>query len=106
VRTLGWSSPTNLRVLRRRHVRLRRRERPPRREEAAIVDHPAVQDAVVFGVPDERLGTVPGVVVVATRSLTASDPVACLDAHVTEHAVSTTLEVVEKLPREGPTAVD
>ena len=71
-----------------------------------IVDHPAVQDAVVSGVPDGRLGTVPEVVVVATRSLTASDPAACLDARVAEHAVSTTLEVVEELPREGPTAVD
>jgi fatty-acyl-CoA synthase len=78
----------------------------PRQVEAAIVDHPAVENAVVYGVPDERLGTVPEAVVVATRSLMASDPAAFLDARVAEYAVPTTLEVVEELPREGPTSVD
>ena len=38
----------------------------------AIVDHPAVDDAVVYDVPDERFVTVSEAVVVATRSLTAS----------------------------------
>jgi fatty-acyl-CoA synthase len=78
----------------------------PRQVEAAIVDHPAVEDAVVYGVPDERLETVPEAVVVATRSLTASDLAAFLDARVAEHAVPTTLEVAEELPRESLTSVD
>jgi fatty-acyl-CoA synthase len=78
----------------------------PRQVEAAIVDHPAVEDAVVYGVPDERLGAVPEAVVVATRSLTASELASFLEPRVAEYAVPTALEVVEALPRSGVGNVD
>jgi fatty-acyl-CoA synthase len=78
----------------------------PRQVEAAIVDHPAVEDAVVYGVPDERLGAVPEAVVVATRSLTASELASFLEPRVAEYAVPTALGVVEALPRSGVGNVD
>ncbi len=78
----------------------------PRRVEAAITDHPSVEAAVVYGVPDERLGAVPEAVVVASSSLTLSELASFLEPRVAEYAVPTALEVVDELPTSGPSKVD
>jgi len=51
-------------------------------------------------------GAVPEAVVVATRSLTASELASFLEPRVAEYAVPTALEVVEALPRSGVGNVD
>jgi fatty-acyl-CoA synthase len=78
----------------------------PRRVETAIADHPAVEEAVVFGVPDERLGAVAHAVVVGEASLTLAELASFLATRVAEYAVPTALEVVEELPTNGPETVD
>jgi fatty-acyl-CoA synthase len=78
----------------------------PRQVEAAITDHPDVDAAVVYGVPDERLGTVPEAVLEATRPVTAAELSAFLQPRVAEYAVPTAVEVVEELPTTGPASVD
>jgi acyl-CoA synthetase (AMP-forming)/AMP-acid ligase II len=44
----------------------------PAEIEARLREHPAIDDAVVFGVPDERRGDVPIAVVTLRRGQTAS----------------------------------
>ena len=78
----------------------------PRRVEQALTDHPDVEAAVVFGVPDERLGAVGRAVLESEADLALSDVEPFLASRVAEYAVPASLEVVESLPREGPSTVD
>jgi fatty-acyl-CoA synthase len=78
----------------------------PRRVEQALTDHPDVEAAVVFGVPDERLGAVGRAVLESEADLALSDVEPFLASRVAEYAVPASLEVVESLPREGSSTVD
>ena len=78
----------------------------PRRVERALTDHPDVEAAVVFGVPDKRLGAVGRAVLESDADLALSDVEPFLASRVAEYAVPASLEVVESLPREGSSTVD
>lgn len=78
----------------------------PRRVEDAIADHPGVDDVVVFGVPDERLGAVGSAVVAGEESLTIGDLESFLESRVADYAVPASLECVDSIPKTGPSKVD
>ena len=77
--------------------------------EAAIYEHPAVAEAAVFGLADERLGEVPGAVVLARagETLTTEDLCAFLFAHIAAFKVPGRIWFVdEPLPRLGTEKID
>ena len=77
--------------------------------EAAIYEHPAVAEAAVFGLPDERFGEVPGAVVLARagESLNTEELCAFLFAHIAAFKVPQRIWFVEEaLPRLGTEKID
>ena len=77
--------------------------------EAAIYEHPAVAEAAVFGLPDERFGEVPGAVVLARagEALNTEELCAFLFAHIAAFKVPQRIWFVgEALPRLGTEKID
>lgn len=77
--------------------------------EAAIYEHPAVAEAAVFGLADERLGEVPGAVVLARagETLTSADVCGFLFAHIAAFKVPERVWIVDApLPRLGTEKID
>ncbi|GGA54371.1 class I adenylate-forming enzyme family protein [Sphingomonas psychrolutea] len=77
--------------------------------EAAIYEHPAVAEAAVFGLADERFGEVPGAVVLAREgaALTTEELCAFLFAHIAAFKVPQRIWFVdEALPRLGTEKID
>ena len=77
--------------------------------EAALYEHPEVAEAAVFGLPDERLGEVPGAVVRLAEegALEAEDLVAFLSQHIAAFKVPQRIWIVaEPLPRLGTEKID
>jgi len=77
--------------------------------EAAIYEHPAVAEAAVFGLPDERLGEVPGAVVTYRpgADLTPDELCAFLFAHIAAFKVPQRIWTsAEPLPRLGTEKID
>ena len=77
--------------------------------EAALYEHPDVAEAAVFGLADERLGEVPGAVVVPREGtvLTADDLTAFLHAHIAAFKVPQTIWITPvALPRLGTEKID
>jgi acyl-CoA synthetase (AMP-forming)/AMP-acid ligase II len=77
--------------------------------EAAIYEHPAVAEAAVFGLPDERLGEVPGAVVKyrTGEELTPEQLCAYLYAHIAAFKVPQRIWTSdEPLPRLGTEKID
>ena len=77
--------------------------------EAALYEHPAVAEAAVFGLADERFGEVPGAVVVPQdgETLTADDLCAFLHQHIAAFKVPERIWISgEPLPRLGTEKID
>jgi acyl-CoA synthetase (AMP-forming)/AMP-acid ligase II len=77
--------------------------------EAAIYEHPAVAEAAVFGLPDERFGEVPGAVVKYRdgENLTPEQLCAYLYAHIAAFKVPQRIWTsAEPLPRLGTEKID
>jgi long-chain acyl-CoA synthetase len=77
--------------------------------EAAIYEHPAIAEAAVFGLPDERLGEVPGAVVLLRdgEALTADELCAFLFAHIAAFKVPGRIWFADgPLPRLGTEKID
>ncbi len=77
--------------------------------EAAIYEHPAVAEAAVFGLPDERYGEVPGAVVLARagQALATEELCAFLYGHIAAFKVPQRIWFVEHpLPRLGTEKID
>ena len=77
--------------------------------EAAIYEHPAVAEAAVFGLPDERFGEVPGAVVLARAGEALDTEALCafLFAHIAAFKVPQRIWFVdEALPRLGTEKID
>ncbi|RXD04007.1 AMP-dependent synthetase [Sphingomonas sp. UV9] len=77
--------------------------------EAALYEHPAVAEAAVFGLADERFGEVPGAVVVVRdgETLTADDLCAFLYQHIAAFKVPQRIWMSDTpLPRLGTEKID
>ncbi len=77
--------------------------------EAALYEHPAVAEAAVFGLADEKFGEVPGAVVVAQdgETLSADDLTAFLHQHIAAFKVPQRIWLSEEpLPRLGTEKID
>lgn len=77
--------------------------------EAAIYENPRVAEAAVFGLADERLGEVPGAVVVfrAGEEMSADDLCAYLFAHIAAFKVPQRIWIeTDALPRLGTEKID
>jgi long-chain acyl-CoA synthetase len=73
----------------------------------ALEEHPQVLEAAVVGLPDERLGEVPGAVVRLAPGVTLDglDLPAWAAARLSEHKVPARFVAVDELPRTGTTKV-
>ena len=70
----------------------------------ALLDHPAVRDAMACGVEDRRLGQVPVAAVELKDSesgTTAEDLLAYLRSRLVTYAIPTRIDIVQNLPRTG-----
>ncbi|MFC7028047.1 AMP-binding protein [Halomicroarcula sp. GCM10025324] len=78
----------------------------PAEVEAAIADHPAVDDVVVVAVPDERWGQVGRAVVEGDEDLTVDALRSFLDGRLARFKHPRSLRFVETMPMSGPSKVD
>jgi fatty-acyl-CoA synthase len=78
----------------------------PQRVESAIAEHPAVEAAVVFGVPDDHLGAVPKAVVVGDDSLTLPELESFLEPRIADFAIPIALTVTDGFPDSGTGKID
>jgi acyl-CoA synthetase (AMP-forming)/AMP-acid ligase II len=75
--------------------------------EAALYRHPAVKEAAVFGLPDERLGEVPGAVVFLSGDADAEGLRTWLGDHIAAFKVPERIWLSgEALPRLGTEKID
>ena len=81
----------------------------PETIERALVLHPALAEAAVVGVPDARLGAVPGAVLVLHAEI-AAPPMAEFETHLRRHVLATHIPVhwrfIAELPRTPSLKVD
>ncbi|MFD0523092.1 AMP-binding enzyme [Paractinoplanes durhamensis] len=79
----------------------------PAEVEAAIFEHPAIAEAAVIGVPDEKWGEVGRafVVLVPSHSLTADELRAFLAGRLGRYKIPKYLDIVADLPRTGSNKV-
>jgi acyl-CoA synthetase (AMP-forming)/AMP-acid ligase II len=70
----------------------------PAEIENALLRHPAVQQAAVIGIPDERLGEVGMAFVVTSGSLTAAELIAWSRDQMANYKVPRAVEMVDALP--------
>ncbi len=70
----------------------------PAEIENALLRHPAVQQAAVIGIPDERLGEVGMAFVVVSRDVTAADIIEWSRDEMANYKVPRVVEIVEALP--------
>lgn len=71
----------------------------PAELEAVLLTHPAIADAAVIGVPDERAGEVPKAFVVLKSQTTTEEILAHVSASVAPHKQLRAIEFVEQIPR-------
>jgi fatty-acyl-CoA synthase len=67
--------------------------------EQAIVSHPAVLEAAVIGVPDERWGEVPKAFVVLAGEATPEQLIEHVKARIARYKAPKTVEIVTELPK-------
>ncbi len=70
----------------------------PAEIENALLRHPAVQQAAVIGIPDQRLGEVAMAFVVLSEPVSADDLIAWSRAEMANYKVPRAIEVVDALP--------
>lgn len=71
----------------------------PLEVEAALLLHPAVSEAVVYGIPDAKYGQLVGAAVVPAAELSDRDLVAHCKQHLSAIKVPSVVHVVESIPR-------
>jgi len=78
----------------------------PAEVEDALTDHPAVEEAIVVGVPDETWGTVGRAVVTGDESLTLEALDEFLDGRLAGFKRPKRLTFVDEFPHSGPSKID
>ncbi|MEM7570178.1 MAG: fatty acid--CoA ligase [Pseudomonadota bacterium] len=71
----------------------------PAEVEAALMDHPAVGDTAVIGVPDERWGEAVKALIVKKEDASAEDIIAFARTKIAGYKVPKSIDFVESLPR-------
>jgi acyl-CoA synthetase (AMP-forming)/AMP-acid ligase II len=71
----------------------------PLEVEAVLLRHPAVSEAVAYGVPDAKYGQLVGVAVVPAGSLSEADVVAHCREHLAPFKIPSVVHVVDTIPR-------
>jgi long-chain acyl-CoA synthetase len=73
----------------------------PTEVENVIIQHPAIADVAVFGIPDERKGevTVAAVVLKPHTSITEAELGSFCRAHLAGYKIPRTMVIVDSLPR-------
>ncbi len=71
----------------------------PLEVDAVLAQHPAVQDAICFGVPDVKYGEEVHAAVVLSADATQEEIQAFCQKHLIEFKVPKTVHIVETLPR-------
>ena len=71
----------------------------PLEVDAVLAQHPAVQDAICFGVPDEKFGEEVHAAVVLNGDATQEDIQAFCQKHLIDFKVPKTVHIVDTLPR-------
>ena len=71
----------------------------PLEVDAVLAQHPAVQDAICFGVPDEKFGEEVHAAVVLNGDVTQEDIQAFCQKHLIDFKVPKTVHIVDTLPR-------
>jgi acyl-CoA synthetase (AMP-forming)/AMP-acid ligase II len=61
--------------------------------------HPAVSEAVVYGIPDTKYGQLVGAAVVPGAPVTDTEVITHCKRHLTAFKVPSVVHVVEKIPR-------
>jgi acyl-CoA synthetase (AMP-forming)/AMP-acid ligase II len=74
----------------------------PREIDEVLLDHPAVLEAVGFGIPSTTHGEEPSAVVVLTGEATPAELVAFCKTKLADFKVPRTIHIVDEIPR-GPT---
>ena len=67
--------------------------------EAVLMLHPAVGEAVIYGIPDKKYGQVVGAAVIPAAETTEGELIAHCKEHVAAFKVPTVVHIVESVPR-------
>mgnify|MGYP000321370882 CR=1 FL=1 len=73
----------------------------PEEVEEALKTHGAVEDALVFGIPDEKWGQAVTAVVETTRPVTEAELIAHVRAHHAHYKAPKSVDFIDALPRTG-----
>jgi acyl-CoA synthetase (AMP-forming)/AMP-acid ligase II len=67
--------------------------------DSTLIRHPAVSEAVCFGIPDEKYGEIVQAAVVLSKEANESDIIKFCSKHIANFKIPTRIHIVDELPR-------